>query len=402
MGRVDRYFTVAFFALPSVAGSAVSVLLISAYFWAIVRVIFGYLRLRLPVPVAVCFGVFCLYFIVTSTSALARGLDWPAWKTVIETLPFLLITGVALRLRTTPDADLIDSIVLGAAVGGMLGAVVGQTEGYLLQTSRAEAGAGNSGIFAITSLVLSFLSLAGLLREGKRSLLLPILGFIGGMIALEAAGSRLLVAYVPVLGLIFLYSFGRIYRPSRRTWAIIATAAVIGLGLAVFLFDRQLTSILRELSALDNQVDSSSGKRLLMYSASLKAFLEQPLWGYGPQNLMAAIHPYLPPESADLIHFTHLHSIFLDHAIGSGLLGVAAFLLVFICPMWCAFQMVPSRRTEVLRYMLMIVLAAFFLNGLTNITFSHDIVLSVYLYSVTAILCSGRYRGPEIGFSGRM
>ncbi|WP_186445021.1 O-antigen ligase family protein [Mesorhizobium sp. J18] len=401
MERTDRYFAKAFFALPCIAGSTVSFLLVAAYFWSIVRTVRGELRVRLPVPLIICCGAFCFYFLVTSVSALARGLDWPAWKIVFETLPFVLIAFVALRIRTTPGANLIDPIVLGSAVGAMLGAVVGLAEGYLLQTSRAEGGAGNSGIFAVIALLLSFLSLTGLLREGQRSPLLPILGFVGGMIALKASGSRLLVAYVPVLGLIFLYAYGRICRPSRRTWAIIAAAALLGLIMAAFLFDRQLTSILRELSTLNNQVDSSSGKRLLMYKAALAAFLQQPFLGYGPQNLMAAIHPYLPPESADLIHFSHLHNIFLDHAIGSGLFGVAAFLLVFICPLWCAFRMEPSRETEILRYMLTIVLAVFFLNGLTNITFSHDIILAVYLYSVTAILCSGRYEGSETGLPER-
>jgi O-antigen ligase len=396
--RVDKLFTVVFFALPTAAGSAVSFLLGGAFLWAIVRFGRRDFAFKMPAPLLICMAIFAGYFGLTAISALLRGLDEAALEQVMKALPFLLVSLVSARLRNGPAPNLTDTVLFGSAIGAALGALAGIIESYVQNTWRVEGGAGNSGIFGVVSLLLAFLALGGFLKENRRHQIAAAFGFACGIFSLYLSGSRALILYVPVLFVIFLLfwvptrSWGRLGIVTAAAGTLLVAAATLSV------FHHQFGSMMKELSSISNGNvgDSSAGKRKILYKAAWDAFVERPLTGYGPQNLMTAVQPFIPSQYVNQVRFSHLHNHLLDYAVGSGLFGVAALLAVFAAPVWASLQTTAEPENRLVRYLLLVAVLVFFLNGLTNITFAHDIVTSLYIYSTAVILCSGRYREKDI------
>ncbi|MBU2691596.1 MAG: O-antigen ligase family protein [Candidatus Eisenbacteria bacterium] len=75
-----------------------------------------------------------------------------------------------------------------------------------------------------------------------------------------------------------------------------------------------------------------SEARIISWSISWNAFKEKPLLGWGPENYVIPYAKYfpadrLPPESS---WFDKAHNIFWEYAVTMGMLGLLAYLTVFI------------------------------------------------------------------------
>ena len=79
---------------------------------------------------------------------------------------------------------------------------------------------------------------------------------------------------------------------------------------------------------LSKNSDPSISLRLQMWSASLKAISQQPIFGYGISERFNAIQPFLPNSFTQ--KFTHPHNDILGSIIAGGLIGglTAFFALI--------------------------------------------------------------------------
>lgn len=71
--------------------------------------------------------------------------------------------------------------------------------------------------------------------------------------------------------------------------------------------------------------DASSTERIALWQEGLSAIAERPLLGVGLGNYLASARPLLAPETP-----FYAHNLYLDIALEVGLIGLAAFLAVFI------------------------------------------------------------------------
>ncbi|MDP1730777.1 MAG: O-antigen ligase family protein [Devosia sp.] len=222
--------------------------------------------------------------------------------------------------------------LLGAAVA--LG--IAAWEVFGLRHGRA-AGFNSDPIWsAQAAVVLGFLALVGLPQAAGIWRLLYWLGPVFGMATALLAGSRGPLLAVPVLFVVAMFLV------VRRWWlalpVIVATGfaavAVVGVVYPGSLTRlASLTTIAGELASGGAVSEVSSGQRLAFYQSAFSAFLEKPLFGYGWDNKVAAIRPYLADGGAMLDEgHHHLHSDILDFGVSAGALGLLAYALIIAAP----------------------------------------------------------------------
>lgn len=81
--------------------------------------------------------------------------------------------------------------------------------------------------------------------------------------------------------------------------------------------------------------DYTTQTRLAAWGASLEAFKEKPIFGWGPENYGYAFSKYFPPEiyvnSGSRIWFDKAHSVFFEYLVTTGILGLLAYFgLLFL------------------------------------------------------------------------
>lgn len=144
---------------------------------------------------------------------------------------------------------------------------------------------------------------------------------------------------LPVLGLIFLRLSP--VRVGRRVALGVAGAV---LGLAV------LTAAALGATPLGERIrgglaDGATQQRAYIAQAALKAFLDRPLIGHGPDNFGVVYPRYRPEESLSLgilVSQDSAHSVILQTAATTGLLGALALATVAIGSLLALWRGIPT------------------------------------------------------------
>ncbi|KKR97662.1 MAG: Tetratricopeptide TPR_2 repeat protein, partial [Candidatus Magasanikbacteria bacterium GW2011_GWC2_41_17] len=164
------------------------------------------------------------------------------------------------------------------------------------------------------------LGVAIMMYNGKRG---PFIGLvIGGFIAVA------------------LYSFFTKIK-KWRTIGLGLIGAIIILSGLIFIF-RQ-SSFVQKIPAVGSvaNVSFSSGTgetRLIAWKIAYEAWKERPLFGWGVENFYYAFNKYYNPKSLEHGYyetwFDRSHNIFLDYLSTSGILGLLAYVAIFIAVFW--------------------------------------------------------------------
>jgi O-antigen ligase len=111
--------------------------------------------------------------------------------------------------------------------------------------------------------------------------------------------------------------------------------------------------------------DAGTG-RLALYDAAIRAMLDRPILGYGPDSFGVAYPSYRqPPPYGGVDPQTSAHNWVLQAAVTTGLAGLASFLVLLISfgiAVWRAIPRAPTLATPIV-----LALAAYFANGLVSV-----------------------------------
>lgn len=195
------------------------------------------------------------------------------------------------------------------------------------------------GDFEVLLAVMSLLSIDMFGRDKFVVRLFKISGFMAGLFASFDSGSRGGWLAIPVFILIFIYMRGG-KKPARATFtALFATClCAAALFLSNSSFNQrvmELGSDVRVFTAGDK--DTSTGVRLQLYRAAVTVFVQQPLFGVGPEGFAREMQPLqdagkLTPMAADLGR-GEVHNDFLSKAAGMGIFGALALLAIYLVPL---------------------------------------------------------------------
>ncbi|SJZ71053.1 O-antigen ligase family protein [Consotaella salsifontis] len=413
MGSRNRLSVFVFFVLTAVGGSGASIVCGVLGSWALISAVVRRVPFRLERTDRPVVFSFLLYAAVMTLTAVLRP-DWARGaKVSVPLLVFLIPLFLIPRLRLTPSGALLPAALTGAAVGGTLLLPASLLSAFVFSAGRMEGIAGNPGPFSVTSLVTLGLSLCLLVNApGRRWMtVLAMTGATGAASAVILSGMRgswLALPFVIAVPLIVKWRSVHhvVSKMSRRQrlWrgaAFSIVVLLIGYVVSTKVVGRLMSteSDLAQLFDRTPQFGSFSA-RAEMYRASLAAISEAPVFGYGRQHLWDAVRPYFDASFMDSAHFTHLHNILLTIAVDAGAVGIVAFFAMVLAPAWTAWRArsLPEGGTRFAVAATLFV--AYFIPGLTNIMFFHDILDAVWIFTAAVIVASVP-AGEERGIAAR-
>ena len=163
-----------------------------------------------------------------------------------------------------------------------------------------------------------------------------------------------------VFGVAYLI-WGRIPIARWAAWAVLgsslAAAVFVALLMTTSAFDplKQSSTTLSRLSSISLD-DSSAHGRLVAVQAGLRAVLDRPLLGWGPENFLVAWGRYFDIDSGVKERFDQAHSKVFEELTTKGALGLISYLLI-----WAALALVlvrSIRRREGFDQLFMVVVLA--------------------------------------------
>ena len=242
---------------------------------------------------------------------------------------------------------------------------------------------------ANTAVILGFLSLIGIMADtGRRRFIYlagPLLA-IGVALLAETRGAMVASG---ALAVVAIFIFVR-----RRGLAALIALGVGALAIAAIFVAAQFRIARADalVSAIGNVLagapiaDLSSMVRFEMLRLSWPAFLDSPWYGHGWQRLMTTVGAYLPPGQEHLFRGQpHLHNDLADFAVGAGLLGVAAYLIILVTPLVAAWRSARDSLYHARLGGIVLVVAAYAVLGINSLMFGFEVHTALY-FGLCAIL----------------
>ncbi len=274
---------------------------------------------------------------------------------------------------------------------------------------------GRSGIstldlihFGDFELVLGVLSVLSINWNGRDALLvraLKVTGFLAGIYASMVSGSRGGWIALPVFMTIFIYfRFGKI--PLK---ALLSAPLILMLmGFLAFVSSQEIhhriTEVGSELAAFQHgNPDTSTGIRLQLFQAAAVVFVQNPLFGVGPDGFAREMDPMLKAGkitslAADLGK-GEVHNELLSKAAGLGIFGLLALLSIYLVPLrifYCAMRS-ESLRVRQSGMLGLIFVSGFMIFGLTVEVLNLTMAAAFYSLTVAVLLaaCLNIHHGEQ-------
>lgn len=391
--KFDRNNAIAVFlmgALPTVGGSAISVLLDAFFVWAIICVALRRFPLQLTPTDKIVGWSFTAFVLLLALTAVIGNNPIAGLVKTLTFIPFLAIWLMIPRLRASQGIDYLTIFASGAAVGAIGGMVFGLVQEYAFNL-RAQGGAGNPGVYAIMSLALASISALNITSSVPWRRWLAFAGLVAGMVSTIIALSRgVWLAAIPMIVVIAVYA--------PRSWRLFSRKVLILAAVAACLVVTVLAGHFMEASYSDTMwsyqtlseghFTSSPGQRIRMWIAGVEAFKDSPWWGYGIQNRMDVVIGHYPAGSPDIIQYTHAHNGLLSTAIDGGLLLLIALIAVLGAPILVAARSYTDAHRRKRLFLALSLTFVYVLCGQTQIMFGHDIMNSFYIFTVILICAS--------------
>jgi O-antigen ligase len=146
-----------------------------------------------------------------------------------------------------------------------------------------------------------------------------------------------------VLVMLAYFSFSK-NKPLKK-WSAIICAVLIILGGSAYL--ARNTSFVQKLPAgrlLQLSLsDDTAQTRFWVWGEAWKGFLARPILGWGPENFTAVYDKYFNPKffipgQSTETWFDRAHSVFFDYLSETGILGLLAYLSIFVTFCWQFFR----------------------------------------------------------------
>lgn len=284
--------------------------------------------------------------------------------------------------------------------------------GFLL----AKEMGGRSGIgtldlihFGDFELILGVLSLFSIDWFGRDKLpirILKLLGFIAGLAASFASGSRGGWLAIPVFIVIFIYFM--MGRSSPRMIMSAVFAAMLSVTLLFSfnsMFHLRVSQLASDVAVFDQgSRDTSTGIRWQLYKAAVDVFLRHPVFGAGPEGFALETRQMgdagtLTEKAAAMGH-AEVHNDILSKAAGMGVFGLFAILAIYLVPFRLFWRATSSSLMQIKRAGILGItfVSGFFVFGLTVEILDLTMATAFYSFTIAVLLaaCCNIHHGEQI------
>ncbi len=142
--------------------------------------------------------------------------------------------------------------------------------------------------------------------------------------------------------------------------------------------------------------ETTTQSRLIIWRMSLQGFKERPLLGWGQENYGVVFNKYYDPALwRQEAWFDRSHNVLLDWLVATGLLGLIAYLSLFVGALWLLWRRVPGDDwlgSPLAKSLATGLLAAYFFQNLfvfdNLISYIYFFLLLAYLHQVSRLPAS--------------
>lgn len=263
--------------------------------------------------------------------------------------------------------------------------------------------------FGDFELILAMLSLFSIDWFGRDKLplrILKVLGFIAGLAASFASGSRGGWLAIPVFVVIFIY-----FETARVSLRMILSAVIAAMLTVILLYSFSSTFHQRANELASDVVmfnqgkrDTSTGIRWQLYKAAVDVFSRHPVFGVGPEGFALEMKPMLDagkitPDAAELGR-GEVHNDILSKAAAMGVFGLIAILAIYFVPFRLFWRATKSASRQVKRAGILGVafVSGFFMFGLTVEMLNLTMAIAFYSFTVAVLLaaCYNIHHGEQL------
>jgi O-antigen ligase len=383
------------------------------YFGACIYVglIFLGRRLTWVWPPTTAFG--CLvtlgYFAVTIVSPLFFPDKLDGWRDVGTAFHYLTLTMLVGALVQTPKVDVLDLFLNGLRAGAVISFGHALMQVFVLGHPRATAGMANAIPFGDTAILAAGLSMVGFARLSPRMrafAFLAALSGIGGCLLSQTRGALLALPLIIVVIGVHLWPLIR-RRMARALLALGLVMMALGLFGTLAKIPDRIAQVRQGIETAEpaRHRDPATAHRVILWTYGLDAFLDRPLFGYGSQNSVDEVRDRAARAGFPLPAYSHLHNEYMTTAVGRGLVGLLALLLLLVAPIIIALMSPPDERQRDRIAFAVILSGSYGLFGLTNLLFSHDQTNTVFASAYLVLLVASHqaavglktFRRPFLG-----
>ncbi|MBN8942096.1 MAG: O-antigen ligase family protein [Rhizobiales bacterium] len=354
-------------------------------------------RLSWVWPASTAFGcLVCLaYFGVALISPVLFPNRLAGLLDVGTTLHFLVFTVLVGALVQSPRVDVFDLFLDGIRAGAISALIYSAIEVFGLGQWRATAGMANAIPFGDVAILAAGLSLVGFTRLSRPHKLFALIAMAAGFGACLLSQTRGALLALPLIVLALgIYLWPTIRRRTAMAGLVlgVVTVTVGGLGIVANVPDRlvALKASLEAGRALRSH-DESTAHRAILWTYGAEAFLARPVFGYGSQNAVDEVRRRAARDGFEVPPYRHLHNEFITTAVGRGLVGLAALLMLLAAPIMAAIGSVRDDRYRDRVAFAIMLSGGYAIFGMTNLIFSHDQMNTVFV-SAFLILLLGVYQ----------
>lgn len=339
----------------------------------------------------------CLYCLVQWLILALHGEDISEFD-----LAFRYIAAAVVLIVVTKYPVSGASVFVLCAIGAALSGAYAFYQLESLQRIRVDT-FDNAIHFGNGSMALAMICLCGLLSGLEKRIPgylagVLLLGFVFGMYAVLASGSRGVWIAFPVLVIVLVTLYWRRISIGKKLLGGIAVAGILG-GMTMFQFgtiESRVTQGVDQYSAYfgSGQNGTSVGLRLDMWKAGLVAFDENPVIGVGPAGVDRVVSGLIDEQ---LIHpntarFRHLHNQFIDILARQGVVGIAFYILLIGSIIYSFLRIFLDVRVSPLGHALsaagLVFVVQHLIVSLTLSTLERSIGSMMFLFMVVFLLAS--------------
>lgn len=286
---------------------------------------------------------------------------------------------------------------LAAIVGLMIGDETGRIFGegsVRMRTSFLDAI--HFGDFALIIGMMSLLSINWLSRDTLILRVFKISGFLAGTYATFLSGTLGAWVAIPVFLAIFVYF--KLLKFSRKQFALILLLVLTTIFLS-YQFNGKVRQLINiplndEIRFFHGNLDTDIGVRVQLYKAAILIIAQNPMFGVGPEGFkdqMAAMQQSGEiSASAASAGRGEVHNEILSRAVGLGIFGIVAILLVFFVPFIIFMRRTRSISMQARQASIMGVtfVSGFFVFGLSVDVLNLTMAAAFYSFTVAVLLAA--------------
>ncbi|MDR1111851.1 MAG: O-antigen ligase family protein [Deltaproteobacteria bacterium] len=235
--------------------------------------------------------------------------------------------------------------------------------------------------------------------EGRRGIpktLFFILALAASYVAIRTNCGRIAMICAPLLmAAMFAANLGKLRNLTGLLLALASLAGIFLLATNEATMDR-----FRDMFAGQGQSVNNT-ERFNYWRQGIDVFKDHPVLGIGP-----AAKPNLPPDmniNRRPAPYAHAHNVYLTFLAETGVVGLAAFLVLILCPARLLWPFLRSRDPLAFlwSWSAIMVLLQLALNGVTDHVYGNKVIMFLHFSVMGTALWVALGRRPEDGVPGR-